>query len=498
MKVSGWPLGRPLLVFVLALAWAHQSEAEVLKPLDVFKRCYIRMVRNVPNEADDLYKAVAAGTKTADVACAELFDLAKFNSNGVLINRTDAEAKAILRTFHEVHTSWFQSKTHTNLPATYLIHDGEEAPLYYTRAAFQPGAQFSTVVTLNTGLRGVRDQATYPVETSDFKSQRIQNYSADHPFAASTDLHLAYLHLTHDGKKYINGGTRPLVIPGNAMTEFGELSGVNVARKVTLPSFRRISRNETDVAKIVIDTLANFDANQHFGGGIIGSQAFYMNNANLGNNVLPMEYTFINRRLTARVFEDLLCHQLPTLTAADVKAEVKPASEHMFQRGETCMQCHSSIDGMGYGYRNMFITVTASRPQEAKDAVGLEFQTVTSLKPLSTATTFAAQMPEGRLHYRELITGTRRDFKFNSLSQLGTLLAGGADLYTCAAKRYYEFFTGVKVDLTQKATKALDKQHQDKVIALGKALKTHQSVRTLLKDIFASDAFRASDYLTEK
>lgn len=502
MKFYGKPSPRLALAIVVACGWVGSLDAGSLKPIEVFKRCYIRMVRNVPNETDALYKAVAAGTKTADVACQELFDRAQFTAAGVLQKRTDAEAKSILRTFHDLHTSWFQSKTHTLNTATHLIHDSEEAPLYYTRAAFQPSAQVSTVVTLNTGLRGVRDQGTYPVEASDYLANRVLRYNALTPYAASPDLHLSYSHLSHDGTRYVSGGTRPLVIPGNMITEFGDLAGVNVARTLTFPSFRRYnaSAGEPDVELSVRETLTNFNANQHFGGGVIGSQAFFKNNANLTPGRLPNEYLYINRRLTARVFEDLLCHQLPTLSDADVAAEVKPTSAHPFQQTSSCMRCHSSIDGMGYGFRNMLLTTSAGNVRDPAMSVGETIQVATSIKPRANATTFGAMVPEGRLHYRELITGTRRDMKFKSIAELGTQIAAGQDLYTCVAKRYYQFFTGVQVDLTQKApaSKALDKLHQDKVLALGKSLKTHQSVRTLLKEIFASDAFRASDYLSEK
>jgi hypothetical protein len=194
----------------------------------------------------------------------------------------------------------------------------------------------------------------------------------------------------------------------------------------------------------------------------------------------------------------VLCHQLPTLTDDDVKTDVKPASPHTFQKSSSCMRCHSSIDGMAYGYRNLFIYTSSGNPDVERQAVGLNFSGFAALVPSASASTFAVLPPEGRLHFRELVSGAHRDVKFTSLAQLGTLLAGYEDIYTCAAKRYYKFFTGVDVDLTAKATDKVDKMHQDQVLALGKTLKSGQSVRTMLRALFASRTYKSSNYLTEK
>jgi hypothetical protein len=506
---------------ILLAVGSQEAHAENLKPIDVFKRCYIRMVRSVPVETDALYTAVASGAKTADVACLELFDRAQFGSNGILKARTSEESKAIVRTFQSLHASWFQSKTNSLPASSKVARDYEEAPLYYTRAAFQPGVPFSSVVTLNAGLKGIRDQDTYPTELKDFEAQRVLNYNSMAPFAKETDLILSYTRIrvvdvvtkkqvkeivggkevtkTVDihTKKLVNDGVLPLRRPQGMTAEFGQLVGVKAADPIILDSFRSISSTNPDIAAAVDAKMVNFNANEHLGGGILGSQAFLANNVNLPRNVLPDTYALINRRLAARVFEDLLCHTLPTLTDDDVKTEVKPASEHTFQQNSSCMRCHSGIDGMAYGYRNVFTFISAPNPKP-EDSVGLFFEGMTALKPSATATAFPATIPEGRLHYRELVTKNHKDMKFFSIAQLGTQLAASNDLYTCAAKRYYQFFTGVNVDLTQVATAAIDKVHQDKVIALGKTFKSHQSVRLLLKDIFASDAFRASNYLTEK
>lgn len=488
-------MASPALFAIVTLA-ASVSHSETLTPVELYKRCYIRMVRQVPVESDSLLLAVKAGTKKPEDACVELFDRAQFTTAGVLKNRTNPEAQAILKTFHNLHASWFQSKTYSATVASYIIHDLEEPPLYFTRAAFLPNTNISTVLTHNTGLMGVRDQKN-PI--NPFLAQRLMTYPAGFPFSSETNLIISYTHITYDSatKKFVSAGVKPLVRNSNQIVMTGDLVGVQAALSVRFPSFRSVSNASADVIESVLKNMTNFDANGHFGGGVIGSQGFLLNNTNLNANQLPNEYALINRRLTTRVFEDLLCHQLPTLTDADIAAEVLPKSSHTFQQTSSCMRCHSSIDGMGYGFRNMVNVVSSANPTETGQQVGLPIQSFTALTPVSGATTFAVTTPEGRLHYRELVSGVKRDSKFTSLAQLGSVLASHSDLYTCAAKRYYQFFTGVNVDLSKAATDKLDKFHQDQVIALGKSLKTSQKVRSLLKEIFSSQAFQQRDYLTE-
>ena len=470
--------------------------AENMKPIDIYQRCYIKMVRMVPDETDALFIAVKNGTKTPEDACLELFDLARFSPNGVMVNRTNPEAKAILRTFNELHGSWFQSRTNTYPAVGYMIRDSDEASLYFTRAAFLPNTPFSSVVTLGHGLTGVRDQKNYPNEENPFMAQRLIRYSTQMAYYGEQDLILGYRKISLNSRGgYVDEGSIRLRMPGDRITEVGELVGIKPAIPLVVPSFR--SNANATVREAVNSSMVNFDFNRHFGGGILGSQAYFLNNSNLGGT-LAEGVARINRRLTARLFEDLLCHQLPTLGPDDV--QTVPGSPHAFEKNKACMQCHTSIDPLGFGYRNLFLTTSLGAVDQL--TTGLLFNSVAQIPPSSTATAFAGKIPEGELNYRELITGTKRNNSFNSLTNLGTIIAGQSDLYTCAAKRYYTFFTGVDVALTVNAldpanTTPVDRKHQQEVIKLATAFKASKNVRSLLRGIFASPTYKSSHYLTE-
>ena len=82
------------------------------------------------------------------------------------------------------------------------------------------------------------------------------------------------------------------------------------------------------------------------------------------------------------------------------------------------------------------------------------------------------------------------------MANLGAALANTNDLYVCAASRYYQLFTGIKVNLqdigdpAKPALSATDLTFRNEVIRLGLALKNHQSLRQLIADILKLDTYK--------
>lgn len=75
-------------------------------------------------------------------------------------------------------------------------------------------------------------------------------------------------------------------------------------------------------------------------------------------------------------------------------------------------------------------------------------------------------------------------------------MASGNDLYVCAAKRYFEFFTGINANLYDPgdsrnvALTPADQKYKNVVVQLGMNLKTHQSLRNLVKEIISSEIYQ--------
>lgn len=499
---------------LLVLATPILAQAQTLSQLDIYKRCYARMMNSPPPASNAAIISIKSGVKTAATACIELFDRSAFNEEGVLINNREPDALRILKTFNDLHRSWFQVRTLAGGASnpTSLIIDAEEPALYFTRAAMSPRLQFSSIVTSTTGLRGLRRREQ--VNGSKVQSQRVVTIPAGFPYSNSSDVYIAIneYDLNKAGTAYVSTETKPLIVKENQQIDIGQLVGVLPVDPLYASSiyggFAQTDPDSTMTteelrAAAKANYSASFDLRPHFGGGVIGSQAFLKSNANLTASILPNGYDLINRRVTSRVFEDLLCHQMPTLTDADVASEtnafVAGKSPHAFQQTTSCMRCHSGIDNMAFAMRNIMMMGTSAFPNPISQTVGLRIEPMIKLPTLANAKIFAFQEPTGRLHYRENFTKARKNISIRSLQSLGEILAEQNDIYYCAAKRYYHFFTGVNVDITQAPAKgSLDEKHYKVVRALGERLKSKQSVRDLLHAIFQSDAFRAWNYQTQK
>jgi hypothetical protein len=489
------------------------SSADMLNNLEIYSRCYIRMVRDVPDPVNDpIYRSVAAGKTKGPDGCSQLFDLAAFNSSGVLVNRRNPIARRILKTFNDYHRTWLQARTPTTFTnGSLLITDQEEAPLYYTRALFSKDP-FRSVVTLNTGLTGVRDQILNGPPTTSFLAQRLVRYTETAPFANSRDLILQYRHTTLESDRFVSR-VNSLTVPNDSVVQSGELVGVRVQPTISLPSVLL-----TD--SIVVDPsiapyrsrllVTSFVINRHFGGGILGSQGFLNANFNLARGGLANDVEIINRRVTSRIYSDILCQQQPTLTEADVASEyqsyVDRRSPYPFQTSKSCLRCHSSNDNAAFVLNHLF-TFYGGGP--LTQDYGLRFYTIGALPTLSSQVGTApipfafrpTQSLGAFLHYRENLSKSSSPAikqPVNSLADIGAKLATGNDLYLCAVKRYYKFFTGIDVDLTAKATKKIDIAHQNFVIKLGQELRSSQSARKILGEIFKSAPFATRNYATSE
>jgi hypothetical protein len=286
--------------------------------------------------------------------------------------------------------------------------------------------------------------------------------------------------------------------------QVGDLVGIRNSTPVYLDSFfgvvsqRLIDASSPELKAALEKSRTHVNLNEHFGGGILGSQTFFRNNANMVRGKFANGYEDINRRIASKIFEDLLCHEMPTLTLADIKSEVNPKSPYTFQQGSTCMQCHSSMDNLAFGYRNLYMNQTASGTAALK--IGLGNVPVLKIPVVPGDAFFAAQQSNGKLHYRELIepkSYSRKlvNLNFSSLQDMGEELADQNDFYRCAAKRYYRFFTGINVSLAQKASTRLERDNQNYVLDLAAKLKSTQSVDAIFHDIFASKAFQSRSYV---
>ena len=471
---------------------------------------------------------------TGAEACLELFKFARLNQDvhqtepGVLSNKNSEESQAILKNFHNFHNSWFASKSlekNGNFKRpTLLIKDQDEPALYFTKALFQRNSA-SYPVSATTSLRSIR---VPPVGNSTVQSQ--QNW-----YRGVRMLPMPNQSWHMDGMKVsvldVSTGSDDVLVNSIGFSDseiitFGQIIGVKEQPVKSISASNRIlanpnrtlsTRMDRDSAVRIFNNLrvqtTNIDLFQHLGGGVLGSQMYILKNTNL------LEYEVagsvgndpdkkIHRRLAARIFTDLMCHQLPTLQSGDSGVVVDNSSPHTFKKSTSCMRCHASIDPLAYSFRNLMIYTSAVNIGTNSDRTkGTPIFGVVKMNadvgakygqgatPFAIPTTgpayFPLQTPTGNFTYRDHL-GNIQSTSVSSLAALGNTISLSDDYYRCMVKRYYNFFTGNDVDLS-----APSNYHSAKVYQWADELKTDKNLQNLFYKIFQSDAFKKRNFKGE-
>jgi hypothetical protein len=488
----------PSLLLVIGIVMPQDVLAETsMSPIEVYTRCYLQLSGLLPDTSSADYKAVEKGSLSADKACQNVFERARLGTNGIMKNRSDVVGRHVLERLNGLHRDWMSQKYFNGL-STYsaMVIDEEEPALYFTRAALTEGQNYSSVFTYNSELKGYRvplNGTALPNMERKRLFGRASYFNADVP---DNVFRLGFYQWDPVKNSFI---TTPATVDlgDSQQIPFGVLEGVVAAPQIVLPNYY-LARQVASLPDLrpQLRTIASsgIAINKHFGGGILGSQGFILTNTNLVVRQLPQDESVIHRRLTSRVYQDLLCHTLPTLTVEDVKKDVQPSSPMPFRQSASCMQCHTSLDPMAYGYRHLSIERTFSAGLTDR-MYGHHVDHIVESPLVNNPKYFTTQTPIGHYAYRSLVDGKLMSGQFNTLTQLGSVLAQSDDFYRCSAKKYYKYFTGVDVQMvSREPAGSAEAVHQNMVLTLASKLKSTGSLSEMLKALFGSSIYQSRNF----
>lgn len=477
------------LIFLLILVSSFASSASTEEEIKRLHKCYGILVRERISESDPLWKEVKAGKKKGTDACMEIFDKATFDRDGLIKKGKDGdfdyEGMRVLNTILRFHVGQLEVHDYrTNVGTgnsrfTVDVIDTNESAYHFLYSIFNPQEKYSNVVT--------RD---YSIKAKRYSTKGRRTRSIAGGVAIPTLFQGSYTSsLDEKGVRVYYPAPAGVNVFEPELVETGILVGVekdNSINQLDDSFYKRYSAYD----------IPNANVNEHHGAGIIGSQAYLL--GNLGKTANSNGGSNLFRRWGKHVLSDLLCRDLPALRSRDVISEVHGNSTISFRTGISCMGCHSSMDPLAGAIRNI-ANVHSHNTTNTTYRVNFIAKINPTLGSAPAPTTkvdasFYKRPPEGKLYYRSF-SGNLISHEFTGMEELGELLAKTDDLYVCAAKRYYRFLTGIDVDLSDPGdinSPELSegaKFQRERVVALGVALKKHQSIRSLIKAIINSDAF---------
>lgn len=510
----------PSLISVLLLSFSAFSKP--LSEAQVYRRCYAQLSQVAVPVNDALLTQINNKTLTGTQACSQLLAQAEFDTNGRLKSISPLAIK-IVKTFTDFHRSWFansrleQSNDYSleTDGATMDVFDASEPALFITRELFLPTGQYKNILRGSQGVQAIRQE--------DLSISAMYGFNAD--MTVPSRFYFGnnggiqenkFTFSTGDGRVFPqdNFAGRPaedfVILP---KMNAGEIIGVQLNTfSQMIPNFTlRLFHTDQNAKANYGDTIDySFDIYKNRGGGILGSSTFFMMNSGHSKGQIFNGSTKVPRAWTKAAMESLMCSPFPSLRESDISQFVVGNSTAPFRNAASCVQCHATLDPFAYTARNRVVgNSDFTNYIKSTIVVGNFKATMASVSgwPSEPVPNFHRQEPKGRLFYRST-TGTLVDRAVNNTEEMGMAMSETEDFYQCAAKRYFEYFTGISVslydrtnpanaELNRKLTK-VDKDDRKFIEKLAKDLRTSQSLSGMVRQIIASDYYKYPNYRPEE
>jgi hypothetical protein len=451
-------------------------------------------------------------------------DRARINPNdaqGRLVNPADAEGLAVLRRLYKVYSGFISAPTARSLsnffedfPATEDVYDFTSPALAYTENTLNPNRSFKDLFTITrtpVAKREIDTTVVYP-----FTLNWI--YGGSH--STTTNV---YSPRSRYGFAFSPAGTNPDSVPVSlmyyasstptredqnlAMIEVGELVGIHYN------SPQQIIRTSNSAVTNIQGIPLNFDMNTTLFAGIPFLRTYVLANTNLiaGNSPRP-NLDAMPRRLSRSIMHDFLCRELPVIRASDAASFVSTAENaNAFRKGSSCVRCHATIDPMAGVYRGVGYISAGDFQSDVLHRYALHVHKsapVTGFAaesgwPAAKDNDYFKRPATGRLYYRNL-SGALVNIAVANGDELSARISEQDDVYVCQARKLFQYFTGVRVDLNDiydpdeaaalAAMSEKDWEYRNLVIQLGKNLKKHQKVRQTIEEILKLEIYRRTDF----
>lgn len=484
------------ILLVFCMGAPYFSFAQTLSERQIYERCSARLTRSTPIDSDPFASKVSAGKLKGTEACKQLLALGKLDTNGKIIDHNNSAKQAlgekILSSMNDLHVSWMTNKTFNALSfcrgrATIAAVDPQEPAMFFTRALLAKNVPYSYVTRSTDNLRAIRSVNNPISSIVHIKIQKLEGFPAN------------------------------FRMPGN-----GKLLGISNGYDPKVATMTAVVRAQGESRT---PASSNEPVLRNKGGGIIGSQAYLLNNVGDAGDIFP-DLEKMHRNWSKYVFKDLLCRELPVIYEGDAdnyavcadkkKCGIQPkAKENVlsFRKEASCVQCHATMDQLLGVTRNL--RAYRSGRCNFNDGVLGTFHWLSDKPTLAKKTgwgytadpDYYKRAPSGRLVFRD-IYGKLVNEEISSYQDIGEILAKKDDMYICAAKRYYQYFTGIDVDLSIRPSEAsklpADQQfYRSQVIKLGQSLRDpkqyNQSTQKLIEAIFDLPEYKQRDFrLVEK
>lgn len=524
-------LKHSFLLFVMYFATAHtlfapeKAVARILSQREVLERCYIQITGSPLKSNDPLIEQLKTGS--AAKICSDLLNSVTLDSNsGLLSQPNNIVHRKILRQFYDFHRNWFDRKFQNTVEwvdqdwGTSDVYDVTMPALAVTKNLFSTSQHYSSILKGAKGAEALRDStlASASGSPSNFKRPSRAFRSSDDGDGTFNINSGSVAYVRDDSAAILNPIVDiPFVAVPWTLVQVGELIGIrDDMRSNAVPHM--VTKFVSPVAAIDEATL-NLPHNlgAHYGGGILGSQAFLLYNFGHGLEYSTNGTLKLPRRWVANAFKSLLCSQTPYVRSSDVQPYIRTGDGvPPFRSNVSCLRCHVSQDQAALTARNLAPGITGVNFSVHPARVSASIVSYKNsggyratpepgqeMWPFKAVGNFKNQAPNGAFVYRSL-SGALHNKELQSIDDLGHAMTETEDFYACAAQHYVSQLMGVKVPffdvgdpdnstILQSLTDT-DRKWRDFVLNLGKELRVTGSLKLLIQRILESEFYQQSEF----
>lgn len=497
---------KTLLFIILIGDLIEPALASALSEREMLVRCYGHLTGQRIPTGHALWTQISAGKRAVRI-CLDLLNETKLAADGSMATASN-DQRLILRQFNDFHRSWFAKQFMSgydfgdSFAGMVDVHDPTEGALFLTRTLLADSQHYSSVLRGFDAMEALRDSSTANGHGSSSgikRASRVLTGGLDN-FDGTFDWNASVL---------VSGKTTsvdepPFETSPLTLLQVGSLYGIRPRSSLeTAP--RIFTRHTGGSATMNEGSIAiPHPVRKNYGGGVLGSQPFLLFNFGYGLEYQPNGADKIPRTWMSAALKTFLCREGPYLLDSDVNGYLQGTASGVpaFRNQKSCLRCHATLDQGALTARNLvpastlvFATTSVRATVTiANYAVNSTPQAGQEPWPVRGVAAIRNQSPMGKLYFRS-ITGELVHRDVNGINEMGTAMTETDDYYVCAAKRYVEYLTGVKVKLSEAdGNSKKEKAWRDLTVALGRELRQTGSLKTLVKRIMESDYYRQRDF----
>jgi hypothetical protein len=516
-----------LLVTAISLLSAF-AQAAPMDAVGFYARCYGHLTGRPLPLKHPYRPGLRDGSIDPLAACKALLDKGNLDTTTHQVS-ADPESALVFQQMFHLHRTWFNVTDFSQMAGfenngTMDMFDPSEPALALTSILFQGGPQAEEYRQIFKESHGY-----YPIRISDPVENAREYYHHLTPLPSRIDgeygalknsLPIVALRSERRWSGYDGAGSDTLTF---TPIYTGELMGVkwddrtgnftNYTPEISWYFGTHYSYFSYEENATTTQMAKNFSAFARNGGGVLGSPVNMMLNWGQPPGLVNEGALKMPRRWIKNTMESLMCKTFPTVRESDVFQfiDATPGPGHApFRASASCIACHATFDQLAAVGRNFHASATdlSGFPDpvtgyniKTAHLMGKFLETLPDSGVWSSASVpnYRHQAPVGRIFFRDF-GGNLIDQKVTGIQAAGDVLAETNDLYQCAAKRYFKYFTGYDVPLydrgdpryaqTLTTITPLERNLRLYIEKLGADFKVHQSSKKLIQSIMSSDYYR--------